>query len=46
MPGGLRSWTQQYANVLTNNAGSLVERNFASGVDSTHDLDQEVSRRL
>ena len=33
-------------DVLINNAGSLVERNFAVDADPTHDLEQEVALNL
>jgi uncharacterized oxidoreductase len=33
-------------DVLINNAGRLVERNFAGGADATHALDQEVTLNL
>jgi uncharacterized oxidoreductase len=33
-------------DVLINNAGSLVERNFAGDADATHDLAQEVALNL
>jgi uncharacterized oxidoreductase len=33
-------------DVLVNNAGSLIERNFAEDADATRDLDQEVALNL
>jgi uncharacterized oxidoreductase len=33
-------------DVLINNAGTLVERNFASGADATQDLEQEIAVNL
>jgi uncharacterized oxidoreductase len=33
-------------DVLINNAGTLVERNFAAGADATQDLEQEVALNL
>jgi uncharacterized oxidoreductase len=33
-------------DVLINNAGTLVERNFAAGADATQDLEQEIAVNL
>lgn len=33
-------------DVLVNNAGTFVERDFAGGAEATHDLDQEVAVNL
>jgi uncharacterized oxidoreductase len=33
-------------DVLINNAGTLIERNFAAGTDATHDLEQEIALNL
>jgi uncharacterized oxidoreductase len=33
-------------DVLINNAGTLIERNFAAGADAMHDLEQEIALNL